>query len=324
MNAKVLGMVSLAALLTGPVQAEVTGEVIAAHLYYGGGTALMSALDGKQYAEVACQGDLSHGGPPRYFLTSSPSAVMLPDGYQGSELVAATEDCSLSLIILSEPGMRFSTTPAWSPDGTQIASYAERWDLPSGSLVERGVFVMDVVRAGSGVPTGTANLRIVVAMEGEGALAWCGDQALVYHAGVPDGLGGSQTDLFVFDMELEESINLTDTPDVSELVPVCSPVDDRVAYYRLMQVRGSYRYDVFTLDMATGVVRQVTSKKTTGTSANRHPQFSPDGQYLSFSSGTLAPFTAFDIYKIRSDGSGKAVNLTARKDGDYRWHVWRD
>jgi len=69
---------------------------------------------------------------------------------------------------------------------------------------------------------------------------------------------------------------------------------------------------------------QVTSKKTTGASSNRRPSFSPDGQQLSFSSGSSgSPLTRYDIYRIRSDGSGKAVNLTGKRDGDFRYHVWR-
>ena len=52
--------------------------------------------------------------------------------------------------------------------------------------------------------------------------------------------------------------------------------------------------------------------------------FSPDGQYLSFSSGSLmAPIKDFDIYRIKADGSGKAINLTGKRTGSFRYHVWR-
>lgn len=316
---------SLAALVAAPAQAEVVGEVIASSLYYSSNTAVLSAVDGKQYAEVLCGGDLSHGGSPRYFVESLPSGNLLPDGYEGSAIVAADEDCVQPVIIANMPDMRFSTVPRWSPDGTRIAVYGERWNLQTGVLAERGVFLMDVIYDGSGRPVGTENQRLIIPLPGEMLLSWSGDgESIVYNNLVPDGAGGNQHDLFVFDLMTESSVNVTDTPDASEVEPYFSPVDDRVAYTRLVQIRGSYHWDIFTLDLYSGAVVQVTSKKTTGSPANRRANFSPDGRYLSFSSGSISgPIMSFDIYKIRSDGSGKAVNLTGKRDGDFRFHVWR-
>jgi len=325
MNIRVSAMLILAAMLSGPAYAEVDGEVIASSLYYSSNTAVLSAVNGGQYSEVPCGSDLSHGGSPRYFLDSVPSANLLPDGNQGSELVAADEGCTQPMVITDAPDMRYSTTPHWSRDGTRIAVYGERWDLGSGALVERGVYVMDVIHDGTGFPAGTENQRLVIPLQGEMLLSWSGDgEWLVYNDLVSDEAGGEQSDLFVFDLLSETSSNVTNSPDVSEIEPDFSPVDDRIAYSELVLLRGSYRWDVFTIDAMTGVVVQVTSKKSTGSSSNRRPSFSPDGQYLSFSSGSSgSSFTAYDIYRIRSDGSGKAVNLTGKRDGDFRYQVWR-
>lgn len=312
--------------LAGPANAEVTGEVISAYLYSGGRTALFSAANGGQYAVVPCFGDLSQGGTPRHFLSSVPSGYLLPDGFEGSELIAFDEACSRSAILTATADTRFSTVPHWSPDGAQIAVYAERWNLETGLLTESGIFLADVTYDNLGFPDGADNIRLVIPLPGEGPLDWSGSgEWLVYHAGVSDGAGGFQLDLFLFDLATESSVNVTNSPGISEMDPSLSPVDDRIAYTQLVQVRGSYRYDIFTIDALSGAVAQVTSKKTTGSPANRSPSFSPDGQYLAFSSGSIAgPIMPFDIYKIRSDGSGKAVNLTGKREGDFRRPIWRE
>jgi len=315
---------SLALLLAGSAQAEVTGEVIAAHLYYSGDTALFSASNGGQYSEVPCGGDLSHGGSPRYFLGSVATGKPLPDGYGGSAIAAFDEACSRSAVLTTVSDTRFSTVPHWSPDGTRIAVFGKRFDLDTGALVEHGVFVMDVIRDATGFPVGTQNQRLVIPLPGEMLLDWSGDgERIVYHDEVSDGADGSQLDLFLFDLLTESITNLTNSPDISELAPNFSPVDDRIAYFRLVSEHGSLRWDVFTIDAMSGTVVRVTTKKNSGT-ANRHPYFSPDGRYVAFESGNLTPFTSYDIYRIRSDGSGKAVNLTGKRDGDFRAPVWRE
>jgi len=309
-----------------PAQAEVVGEVIAAQLYYSpGNTALLSAANGGQYAEAPCGSDLTHGGSPRYFLDQVASGYTLPDTYQGSNLFVADEGCEQPVFITNANDMRFSTTPHWSPDDTRIAVYAERWDLAGGVLAERGVFVMDVVFDGAGRPVGTENLRLVIPLQGEKIFGWSGDgEWLVYSDSAPDGAGGEQSDLFLFDLVTETGFNLTDSAGISEMTPTFSPVDNRIAYVTLSLNRGQARWDVFTIDAVTRNVVQVTNKKTTGSPGNRFPAFSPDGQYISFSSGSVSgPIMPFDIYKIRSDGSGKAINLTAKREGDFRYHVWR-
>lgn len=327
MNIWIGGTSLLALILTsaGPTYAEVTGEVIASDLYYSANTAVMSAANGGQYSEVPCGSDLTHGGSPRYFLGYVVTGVLFPDGYGGSALIAADEGCVDPMVITDTLDMRFSNTPHWSPDGTRIAVYGERWDLEAGRLIESGVFVMDVIYDDTGRPIGTENDHLVLSLPGESALSWSGDSTwFVYNDAGSDGAGGTQSDVFVFDLISGSTSNVTNSPNVNEAQPSVSPVDDRIAYTQLVQVRGSYRYDIFTIDAISGAVVQVTSKATTGKPANHFPRFSPDGQYLSFASGSiLGPIMAFDIYKIKANGSGKAVNLTGKRDGDFRYHVWR-
>jgi Tol biopolymer transport system component len=302
--------------------AAITGEVIAVHDLATGRYAVMSATNGNGFVEGPCGGDLTHGGSPRYFLSSvAGTPPLLPDGYVNSELVAADEDCAQSLVISDAPSMRFSNLPHWSPDGLKIAVYAEPFALPGGSKMESGIYIADVVRT-AGRPTGIANLYLAIPTLGEVLISWSGDsQRIAYVGSAPNGSDGQQADIFVYDLGADVSVNVTNTPSVNEDHPAYSPASERIAFIRLMAVRGTYRYDIFTIPAAGGTAFQVTTKGTTGATQNLFPCFSPDGQYLSFSSGSS--LFAFDIYRIRSDGSGKAVNLTGRLTGSFRYNLWR-
>ena len=311
-------------LVTTAATAAVPGEVIAAHNLSTGKYAVMSAANGGNFVEVACGGDLTYdGGSPRYFVSSVVGTIVMPDHFNNSELAASDEDCVLQLIISNSGTMRFSTTPHWSPDGSKIAVYAEHFDLASALVLERGIFVADVVRtAGSSRPTGIANLHLAIPSQGEVLMSWSGDsQRIAYVGSAPNGSNGQQADIFVYDLGADASVNVTNTPDVNEDQPAYSPASERIAFIRLITVRGTYRYDIFTMSASGGTALQVTTKGTTGAAQNLFPCFSPDGQYLSFASGSS--LYAFDIYRLKADGSGKAVSLTGKRTGSFRYNVWR-
>lgn len=305
--------------------AAVPGEVIAAADVFTGRYAVMSATNGSNFVEVTCGGDLTHLGSPRYFLTARGGTIMLPDTFLNSELVASDEDCTKTVVISNSPGTRFSNLPHWSPDGSQIAVYGISFDLESGAMIEEGIYVADVVRgnaADPGRPTGIANIHLIIETLGEVVTSWSGDsQRIAYVAGAPNGSGGQQGDIFVYDLISGTSVNVTNTPNSSEDHPSYSPADERIAFIRLVAVRGSYRYDIFTIPAWGGSAFQVTNKGTTGRFQNRFPCFSPDGLNLSFSSGDS--LYASHIYRIKADGSGKAVNLTAKRAGSFSYNVWR-
>ncbi|MCJ7452099.1 MAG: hypothetical protein MUO39_06425 [Steroidobacteraceae bacterium] len=314
----------LLAFVTSASQAAVVGEVIAAHNMFPGTYVVMSASNGGQFATVNCGLDLTHGGSPRYFLQALNTPILLPDLYYGNELVAADEDCTQSVMISDEPAMRFSSTPHWSPDGNQIAVYAERWDT-GNPPPERGIYLADVTHDGMGRPIGAANFRLVIPSAGEILISWSGDgQRIAYVGSAPSSTGGSQADIFVYDLASGTSVNVTNTPGTNEDHPAYSPISDRIAFIRLVDVRGAYLYDIFTVPAWGGAETRVTTKKTTGSPTNYFPCFSPDGQYLSFASGSwVAPIKDFDIYRIKANGSGKATNLTSKRSGSFLYHVWR-
>ena len=160
---------------------------------------------------------------------------------------------------------------------------------------------------------------------GDGPVSWSGDgRRIAYTGPAPDGQGGTQGDVWIYDLDTGTSVNVTNTPDSSEIHPAFSPLGNRIAFARPMGIQGSYLYDIFTIPAAGGKETRVTTKKTTGAPANRFPCYSPDGQYLSFASGDLLKFgTDSRIYRIRADGSGKAVSLYGRRGPVIYSHRWR-
>ena len=301
---------------------EISGEVIAAHNRRTATSAVMSATDGSGFTVLSCGGDLTHQGTPRYFVTSVGGTIVLPDGYLNSFLVAADEDCNLPVTLSGQsPNMRFSTSPRWSHDGSRIAVYAQAFDLDSGIQTASGIFIADVVTDATGRPVGIENLALEIPTPGEVSFSLSGDDTRIVFVGeAPDSQGGQQLDLFVHYVGTSISDNITQTDDI-ENNPSWSPVDERIAFQRLVSDRNGNRWDIFTVSSAGGPATQVTSRRTTGQPQNIMPCFSPDGEFLSFSVGDA--WYDNDIYRIRADGSGKAVNLTRKRDGDFRLNFWR-
>ena len=306
---------------TGVVLAEVPGQVIAARDTTTGWTAVMSAADGSNFTKVNCGGDLTHQGSPRYFLDTIQTGHPLPGGLLDTELAAFNDDCTEAIILTNTPSIQFSI-PRWSPDGQSIAVYGIEYNLETGEVVEQGLYLADVLRDDSERPAGIADLHLVIVGHGIVPASWSGDgQRLAYVAAMPDGKGGSQGDIFVYDLGTSISSNVTNTPNFREDHPAYSPVDGRIAFTRQVAVRGGYRYDIFTIQDLGGAEVQVTSKSTASNPQNKNPSFSPDGLYLSFVSGD--PWKRFDIYRMKANGSGKTVNLTYRRPGNFESNVWR-
>jgi len=329
-----LGLLALPLATTlfaaGAAHAAVVGEVIAVYDVWNARRAVMSASNGGSFQSLPCRGgDLSHNGSPRYFVGSVAGTDWLPDKPEpmhNSVLVASDEDCAETLVIFDSPSMRFSDMPRWSHAGSRVAVYAESWDLVDGVLVESGIYVADVTRDGMGRPVGITGLHLAIAAPGQVLISWSGDdQRIAFVASAPNGSGGLQGDIWVHDLASGTSSNATNSTNFNEDHPAFSPVDDRLAFIRMVAVRGTYRYDIFTQPASGGTVTQVTSKGTTGAPQNLFPCFSPDGQYLSFvsGSGSTAPILEFDVFRIKADGSGKATNLTGKRAGNFRIPAWR-
>lgn len=188
-------------------------------------------------------------------------------------------------VILSNEGNKVITDRKWSPDGTMIAVSAEEWspavDPVTNTVLHSGIYLADVVYTDNR-PTGVTNFRQVVETNGYTALDWSPDSGKIVYGGA--GIDGD--DLFVYTLGTFTSVKIANTPGRGESRPTWS-AKGRIAYDRVTEVsRNGNRSEIFSIPEAGGAELRITSKTTAGSPVNVQACYSPDGQYLSFSSGT--------------------------------------
>jgi len=327
-----------AALLsvTGMSQAAVPGEVIAALNARTDRTAVMSP-DGSNQTYPSCLGvsihDLTHMASPRYFIGEAwGSNVVYIDSLgnpnYNSELVAADEDCE-QVVVLSNQGNMQMGQAKWSPDGTMIAFRGHEYaiDGPPPQLlpgqIRNELYLADVIYTGNR-PTGVTNLRMVFGGGTPSLHDWAPDSGrLVYSAP-----SGSHNDLYVYTLATGQSVNITNTPDQGEEAPSWGS-SGRIAYARLSaRTRSGDRYDIYSIPETGGAEAQITSKSSAASPRNHMATYSPDGRYVAFSScssnntinGALGDCA---LYRIRADGSGKAIKIVGGKNEAWTHARWR-
>lgn len=285
----------------------------------------MSGVDGSgfSYLPVHCGRDLTRNGGQRYFISSYFDGTVFPDGSANTQLFVTDEDCTTATKISNEPWIGFHSWPIWSPDGTKIATIAYRYIEPE--VYEAGIYVCDVVFDSTGRPIGIANLHEVFRMPDFSTIDWASDNRRIAFAKwvVSEDGEHRQRDIFVGDTLTGESVNVTNTPDVSEDTPAWHPTEDRIAFTRDIPTKSGIRKDIFSIPGSGGAVTRLTTKNMTGQNWNREPGYSPDGRELVFAAGSGIGFFDHAIYKISLDGTGKAVKLTGRNSGDFRNPRWR-
>jgi Tol biopolymer transport system component len=308
-------------------QAEIQGEVIAASNGFLGRVGVMPANSNLPFLYISCSWppyDLTHNGPPRYWLATPNGTSVLPNGWNINELAASDEDCQQTITLFTSPNMRFGAA-RWSHDGNRIAAGAWVWDLDTGEIAEEGIYVADVLRDGTGRPVGIANLALLIRTYAASMISWSGDdQRIAYQVSAPRSGGGTQIDIWVRDIPSGVETNITNSPDYSEDSPAYSPVAERIAFRREVPARnGEYRYDIYTMPAFGGAATRITTPTTPGGTHNEIPSYSPDGQYLLFVSSDGSFERDRDLYRIKSDGSGKATNLTGKQKGFFGINRWR-
>lgn len=309
-------------------QAAVPGEIIAAINTRSYQSAVMSP-DGSNFAYVDCPPPgnfiyLTHMGSPRYFAgRMSGSNVLYVDEFLNevfnAELAAADENCE-QVVALSSLGNMHFILAKWSPDGTMIAADGREFEFGNPTPIRGGIYLADVVYTGDR-PTGISNLRLLIDGLDVRYFDWSSDSGrLVFPR---------NGDLHVHTLATGLSVNITNTPGMAEDIPAWSSTG-RIAYTRVSATsRSGDRLDIFSIPETGGPELQVTKKSSVSSLINKSATYSPDGQYLAFSSCpsyTALPGTpqgACALYKIKADGSGKATRIVGDKNQSWAHPNWR-
>ena len=314
--------------------------VILAREFFTPGRPVQMREDGSCLQVISISGDLMHNRikGERYFLTSEP--VTLPDGSQRSIVVAYEEsgDPNTRRVLTSDLSIdRFQ--PHWSIDGTRVAYVGARYDPNFGGVIERGIFVGEVILVAM-APDQIVNERLVVEADPNEylspALSWTGDR-IAYATSRPvydaDGtLIAYEREIYVAEIDPSVSYEIQFADGSIEYYPSFSPVDNRLAFIRNTSRVSCYRNHVFVVDIPDGYdgtyllpVEQITNNRNAKDNCQlRRAHWSPDGTYLAFDAWDLSLNGGMQIYTIKSDGSGKAVKLTNSKTQGYLVTGWRE
>lgn len=105
----------------------------------------------------------------------------------------------------------------------------------------------------------------------------------------------------------------------------------RLAFSRLTDAVGAVRLDIWVTNVPSAYdgsysltpKRITTSSNAKNTYELSHINWSPDEQWLAYDGYTSALSLPRNLYKIRSDGSGKTITLTNSKKADLSLSSWR-
>ena len=187
------------------------------------------------------------------------------------EIVVSSLDGSAPIRISADPYV--DDSPAWSPDGTQIAFTSDR-------TMDVEIFVMDI---------DGGNVQQLTNNKGEDWQPdWSPDGQRIVFAGSVFG----DFEISVMDADGGNVEQLTASPG-HDWGPVWSPDGKQIAFAS----DRSGNFDVYVMDADGGNVEQLTDHP----SEDFEPVWSPDGKQIAFGSRRLAGEMA--IYLMATDGS---------------------
>jgi hypothetical protein len=314
--------------------------------------------DGSGFMRInSFPGDLSHvgGAGGRYFLGfQNDPEVTFPGGFAYADFVAWHENGDPSTVrVLTSDRSVARVSYRWSVDGKSIVFGGRRFDS-SGNLVESGAFLGEVEWVG-GEPVRVYNERLVATdlpsqnLTVSGVVADPTGQRIVFSllrdvrddqgrhvrsefagmfvAAVPPVVAGQPLPPPATPIRI-----LLPTPDAERGLGEFAPVqgDERLLFTERAPSKWPYISYLWTVEVPQGydgtyalTPKQVTTK--TNSTANylfSQASWSPTGAYIAFTASRNADWTANHVYRIVSDGRGKAIRLTTNPDA-YAGLRWR-
>ena len=242
--------------------------------------------------------------------------VWSPDGSQimfvsanGTDLVSNLHR-ELNIYIVNEDGSNLTQLThgeseiydaSWSPDGSRIVYSADPLRIGRHNIYMTNV-------------DGSGTVQITHSPSRDLDPVWSPDGHRILFSSNPTSEPRTENmdyDLYVMDTDGSNQIRLVDNPEVGPTVTppeefgaVWSPLGDRIAYYsRYLDDSFSMTANIFVMEADGTNTTQLTASRAPV--KNGSPTWSPDGQYLAFTSnrdGVVAPET-FNIYTMRADGS---------------------
>jgi Tol biopolymer transport system component len=201
-----------------------------------------------------------------------------------------------------------SATPAWSPDGSQLAFTKA---MPDGSFQ---VAVMAADGSDVRVLTSGAGVSETPTWSPDGS--WL---AYGYSPNLPDA-GPFHTVLYRMDADGSDP-KLLGEPDTFDTEPKLSPDGTEVVFTRLRFEGDSQHQTIMVRDLASGEERAI---EAAGDSPE-HPNWSPDGQWIIYNvaSWMTTEVPNDQVERVAADGSGQPEVLfeaTATEGGFKAWY----
>lgn len=281
--------------------------------------------------------DLSRGTTPMTILAGHQTD---PTNFSSDQILEAitisgspgnwTVGTPVQLLQATDPSFRYYAR--FSPDGGRIA-YIHQTYSPGYA---REIWIGDVVRDATGNPT-LSNITKVADLSTLGLPGDSNTEPGGELDFAPDGYRLVVTfheDLWELFLGLDGHtltgvVRLTQTPDFWEQGPRWSPTAGEIAFWGGPTTTCSFGgtclsfkdMNIYSLNVSTGAVRQVTTSNNSSGAGKQSPGWSPSATTLIYSAEGQAAFgkrgisscsslVNFDLFQIRADGSKKAINVT--------------
>lgn len=218
--------------------------------------------------------------------------VMNPGGDNVTQLTFSPMDETLDNLRIEWIANR----PLWSPDGRKLLFTRRAWDLSvTPNILIHDVHILDLDDADP------RPRRLMTNATPSGAPGWSPDGQKVAYCSANAGFN----EIWIFDMATSAYTRTTSGPGCW---PDWSPDGSTIAFQT--PAPGAR---IALLDVATGVVSDLTTQSTANPANDFFPRFSPDGKWVAFSSGRDKDVNGVryqSIFLVPADGSAAPVNIT--------------
>ncbi|HEY6072825.1 MAG TPA: NBR1-Ig-like domain-containing protein, partial [Anaerolineales bacterium] len=199
----------------------------------------------------------------------------------------------------------FSDGPSWSPDGKKL--------IYSSTLNNSGwlTFISDI--------TTGASQQFSAIPENATDPAWSPDGTHIVYDAYTDP-SQQIRDLYLVNVDGSNPVQLTNTPNINEVLPAWSPDGTQIAFSAAQYAPDAVGLegDIYVINVDGSNQRQIT----TDPGNDFDPAWSPDGKQIAFVSDRNANNDSnYEIYLINADGTGE-LRLTNNHSTD-RWPTWR-